>query len=210
MPDVYVTAKTMNSRLRLFVAIELPDAVKNELGKLINALNAANTGNVRCVRPEGVHLTLKFLGNIDSRRVDTLSEALTRAVGRHTAFSLQLGQAGAFPNLHRPRVLWVGIDGDMTALATLQADVEGELAGVGFAKEEREYNPHLTLARIRNGSQPSSVERVTGILTSNPVNRHLKIPVTRMSLMRTELHPNGAIHRRMVSIPLWDGYRNLI
>ncbi len=80
----------MNKRLRLFIAIELPDAVKNELCRLIDALNAANTGAVQCVRPEGAHLTLKFLGNVDSSRVDTLSEALTRAVGGHTAFSLRL------------------------------------------------------------------------------------------------------------------------
>jgi 2'-5' RNA ligase len=81
----------MTKKLRLFVAIELPDAVKNELGKLIDALNALKSGAVQCVRPEGAHLTLKFLGNVDSGRVDTLSEALTRAVGGHTAFSLQLG-----------------------------------------------------------------------------------------------------------------------
>jgi 2'-5' RNA ligase len=195
----------MNRTLRLFVAIELPEAVKDELGKLIDALNALNTGGVRCVRSEGVHLTLKFLGNVDSRRVDTLSEALKQAVAGRTAFRLQLGQAGAFPNLHRPRVLWVGIDGDMTTLSTLQADVEDELADVGFSKEERGYNPHLTLARIRRGSQPSSVERATGILTSNPINRHLEIPVTQINLMRTELHPDGAIHRCMVSIPLLHG-----
>jgi 2'-5' RNA ligase len=84
----------MNKRLRLFIAIELPDAVKNELCRLIDALNAANTSAVQCVRPEGAHLTLKFLGNVDSSRVDTLSEALTRAVGGHTAFSLRLGWGG--------------------------------------------------------------------------------------------------------------------
>ena len=195
----------MTKKLRLFVAIELPDAVKNELGKLIDALNASKSGAVQCVRPEGAHLTLKFLGNVDSGRVDTLSEALTRAVGGHTAFSLQLGQTGAFPNLHRPRVLWVGIDGDMTALSTLQADVEDELADVGFAKDEREYSPHLTLARIRRDSQPYSVELATGVLTSSPVNRHLEIPATQISIMRTELHPDGAIHRRMVPIPLLYG-----
>ena len=201
----------MNKRLRLFIAIELSDAVKNELCRLIDALNAANTGAVQCVRPEGAHLTLKFLGNVDSSRVDTLSEALTRAVGGHTAFSLRLGwggDRGAFPNLHRPRVLWVGIDSDTTALSslsTLQADVEDELADVGFAKDDREYNPHLTLARIRRDSQPTSVERATGVHTSSPVNEHLEIPVTQISIMRTELHPDGAIHRRVVSIPLSDG-----
>ena len=198
----------MNKRLRLFIAIELPDAVKNELGRLIDALNAANTGAVQCVRPEGAHLTLKFLGNVDSSRVDTLSEAFTRAVGGHTAFSLRLGQTGAFPNLHRPRVLWVGIDSDTTALSslsTLQADVEDELADVGFAKDDREYNPHLTLARISRDSQPTSVERATGVHTSSPVNEHLEIPVTQISIMRTELHPDGAIHRRVLSIPLSDG-----
>ena len=192
----------MVEKVRLFVAVELPDAVKIELDRLVQALKAADTGGLRPVRPEGIHLTLKFLGDVESERVDAVAEALSISAAQHSPFRLELGQAGAFPNLRRPRVLWVGVDGDMEALASLQADVEGELENAGFARDNRDFHPHLTLARVRDGSRPASVRRAAELLIDTSFARGADIPVESVSLMRTELRPDGAIHQRVVSIPL--------
>ena len=200
--------KRMGEQIRLFIAVELPDAVKTELGSLIRALKAADIDGVRPVRPEGMHLTLKFLGDVDGSRVDAITEALSSAAAEHSHFRLGLGEAGAFPNLRKPRVLWVGVDGDMEALASLQSDVEGALETAGFPRDKQAYSPHLTLARIRRGARPSSVRRAADILSTATKQRGAEIPVECISLMRTDLHPDGAIHQRLVSMPLKDGYRS--
>ena len=202
--------KRMGERIRLFVAVGLPDSVKTELGSLIQALKAADVDGVRPVRPEGIHLTLKFLGDVDGNRVDAIVEALSSAAAGHSPFRLGLGEPGAFPSLRKPRVLWVGVDGDMEALASLQSDVEGALETVGFARDSQAYSPHLTLARIHRGAQPSSARRAADILSTATIQRGAEIPVECISLMRTELHPDGAIHQRLVSMPLKDGYRSHI
>lgn len=200
----------MVEKIRSFVAIELPDSAKRELGKIIDALYAADIRGIRPVRSNGVHLTLKFLGDIDADRVDAISEALSHAASPHSPFGLKLGEAGAFPNLGKPRVLWVGVQGDLEALARLQTDVEGALATVGFAKDNRGYNPHLTLARVRNESPPSSSKRATDVMAKTPIQEAVAFPVKHISLMRTTLHPDGAIHQRLVSIALEGGYPSLI
>ena len=192
----------MGEQIRSFVAIELPDEVKQELGKVMAALGEPDIRGLRLVRAEGVHLTLKFLGDVDSDRMDDIVGALTGAVAGHSPFRLELGDAGAFPNLGRPRVLWVGVAGDVNKLDALQADVEAALAGMGFILDNRRYNPHLTLARVRNESPPSSGRSAAAILTGTPFRQGMGFHVETVSLMRTTLHPDGAIHHRMVSIPL--------
>lgn len=188
--------------VRTFVAIELPDAVRKELGKLTDALTTAEIPGVRPVGLDGVHLTLKFLGDVESERLEAVAEAISKAAAGHSPFKLDLGSAGAFPDFRKPRVLWIGVGGNLEALASLQADVEGALDNVGFAKDGRGYNPHLTLARVRNGSPPSSGRRAGDILKTTPLRQGLEFAVDRISLMRTELHPDGAVHSRVVSLPL--------
>ena len=196
----------MAKKLRLFVAVELPESAKSGLGKVIDALNTSDIPGIRTVRSEGIHLTLKFLGDVDADRVEAVTEALSKAVAGHAPFRLELGEVGAFPTLRRPRVLWVGINGDTEALASLQSDIEAALEAAGFAGDDRGYNPHLTLARlrpsIRYGPPPPSGKSAADVLKETPIEPGTLIPVERVSLMRTELHPDGAIHRRLVSIPL--------
>ena len=196
----------MAKKLRLFVAVELPDAAKSGLGKVIDALNTSDIPGIRTVRSEGIHLTLKFLGDVDADRVEAVTEALSKAIAGHAPFRLELGEVGAFPTLRRPRVLWVGINGDTEALASLQSDIEAALEAAGFAGDDRGYNPHLTLARvrpsIRNGPPPPSGKSAADVLKETPIEPGTFILVERVSLMRTELHPDGAIHRRLVSVPL--------
>ena len=135
--------------IRTFVAIELSDEIKRVLSELMESLREKDIREVRLVRPEGVHLTLKFLGDIPVGKVDAVKEALS-CVTSHAPFELDLDGTGVFPNERKPRVLWVGIKGDMAPLNALQSDVENALEGIGFRRERRDFSPHLTIGRIRD------------------------------------------------------------
>ena len=149
----------MRQPVRAFVAIELPDRAKDALARVVGELRAAQLGGLRAVRPEGIHLTLKFLGDVPADRIDAIGAAAERAAGHHTPFALLLSGVGAFPSGRAPRVLWAGIAGDLDSLGALQASVDGCLADLGFARERRAFNPHLTLARLRDSALPTSTPR---------------------------------------------------
>ena len=117
---------------------------------LIQGLRAADLTGVRLVDPDGVHLTLKFLGNVDSSRVPALTDALDAVGEGAVPFALHLRDVGVFPDRRSPRVLWAGVSGDTEALAALARRVDDACANVGFPREQRPFSPHLTLARLRD------------------------------------------------------------
>lgn len=132
--------------MRAFIAIDLPDAIRGELARWQKAF-AAVCRDARWTRPEGIHLTLKFLGEISSQQVKQVSKALAD-LGAIEPISVSVRGFGFFPNARRPRVFWAGIFSSQ-ALAALALRVEGAMETMGFTREQREYNPHLTLARFK-------------------------------------------------------------
>ena len=134
--------------VRTFVALELPGVVGQTLADTIERLKGA-AGGVRWVRPEGIHLTLKFLGDVEETRIPEIVAAVQQASGGTAPFTLQTSEVGGFPRLERARVLWVGLEGDLETLAGLQMEVEGALGTLGFPPERRRFFPHLTLGRAR-------------------------------------------------------------
>lgn len=189
-------------RLRTFIAIELPAPHREALARLQDQLRRPGDA-VRWVRPESLHLTLKFLGDVARSRIPQLTEALA-AVARQTApFSLALGTLGAFPSPERPRVLWIGLSGDLVQLTALQQRIEAALAPLGFAPEERPFTPHLTLGRVaapRNAPAPS----FAGLLRSHAAAPTPPILVEAFALMSSTLTPSGAIYRRLALFPFPD------
>src|SRR4030042_3222088 len=146
--------------IRAFVAIELPEQVKAVLTQLQHDLKRSKIASVKWAGPEGIHLTLKFLGNVDASEMPNLKEALSGAVSGVAPFSLELGNPGAFPNTQAPRVVWVGVGGEMETLQTLHNNVGRELAPLGFSPEGRSFSPHLTLGRVREGSTADDRRRL--------------------------------------------------
>jgi len=138
----------MKKTLRLFIAVPIPDAVARFLTKTRAALQQPGM-NVRWVPVENIHLTLKFLGDIDAAGVEPVAGRMNAVAGANPPFSLAARGLGGFPNLRSPRVLWIGVDGDTRRLGTLQHDVESELETLGHKKERRRFHPHLTLGRTR-------------------------------------------------------------
>ena len=142
---------TSEHKARTFVAVDLPEAVARVVGGVAQSLREARIEGLRPVRPEGVHLTLKFLGDVPNNRLDEVARAVSEAVASHRPFDISTGGFGAFPNTRRPLVLWAGIEGDAGPLMRLQADVDAALGALGFATETRPFHPHLTLARLGRG-----------------------------------------------------------
>ena len=190
-----------DERLRLFVAIDLPEDVREALRRLQTDLCRDDLPGLRWTRPEGVHLTLKFLGETPATSLAAIEGALARAVRGVPAFRLALGAPGTFGGRRGPRVLWVDVEGELPPLQRPQAAAERELVAVGFAPEEREFSPHLTLARVPQPPPPGLAERLSRALTAVATPQG-EFRATELLLMRSRLQPDGAVYSRVAAFPL--------
>ncbi|MGQ0814326.1 MAG: RNA 2',3'-cyclic phosphodiesterase [Gemmatimonadota bacterium] len=178
--------------MRLFVAVNLPDAEKARLGAVLEQLRAT-TLPFRWVEADSLHITLKFLGNVADERCAQIADALERVARGVASFDVEIGGFGAFPSRARPRVIWIGVNGP-PALYELHERVDKELEPLGFAREERPFRPHLTLGPIKNKARINSAEldRTTSSIVYNAV-----IGVESIDLMRSHLSPRGAKYERI-------------
>ena len=172
--------------VRTFVAVETPGTVCQTLAATIDRLRGSAKG-VRWVRPEGIHLTLKFLGDVDAAQIPDLLGVVQRVAEQVAPFTLQTGGVGGFPSRDRARVLWVGIEGEVGALEELQAGVERGLQFLGFSPDRRKYSAHLTVGRARRGpvALPEGLE--------GPVET-VRFRVERVNVMKSDLKPDGAVY----------------
>jgi RNA 2',3'-cyclic 3'-phosphodiesterase len=146
----------MQRTVRTFVAIEISPEVRTRAQKLITQLQTVDA-KIRWVDPAQVHLTLKFLGEIDLLEVPKICAAVEEVASALPPFSVRVNSAGAFPDLKRPRTVWLGIDDETKELAALHNEMEAALAKLGFRAENRRFRPHLTIGRVR-GEGPGIVE----------------------------------------------------
>ncbi|RMF80867.1 MAG: RNA 2',3'-cyclic phosphodiesterase [Nitrospirae bacterium] len=178
--------------VRLFVAIDLPEPVRERLAALCSGVPGA-----RWVAPEQFHLTLRFIGEVAEDRFREIAAALPAAAG--PPFSLALDGLGFFPPRGRPRVLWAGVAASEPLLA-LRTRVESALAAVGVEREGRRFAPHVTLARLK-GTSPGRVGR---FLEHHPLFRTDPFPVDRYLLYSSVLTRHGAHHRVEAAYPLTE------
>jgi 2'-5' RNA ligase len=141
------------ARIRTFIAVDVSEGVKDRLTGLQEKL-APEVGEVKWVRPESMHLTLLFLGEVAELDVVQICRTVTKRARKHERFSLEVQGLGAFPNVRRPKILWAGLSEGVPELRALHADLEEGLLELGcYRREDREYSPHLTLGRLnREGS----------------------------------------------------------
>ncbi|MBN1660365.1 MAG: RNA 2',3'-cyclic phosphodiesterase [Anaerolineae bacterium] len=181
--------------LRTFIAIELDDELCTNLGRIQDRLrNQTSPGSVRWVRPEGIHLTLKFLGDTTEAQAEQVQEALARAAATVEPFSFSVGTLGCFPNARQPRVVWVGIHESTGALARLQRAVEAEVSPLGFPTERRTFSPHLTLGRIGQRATKSEVREVGEVVVANDVGIVDTMDVAHVAYIKSDLRPTGAVY----------------
>lgn len=191
-------------QIRSFIAIELPQNVKNGLAKLLSELGKTRHPFVKWVNSESIHLTLKFLGNIPFKQVAEINRLMEEAVQGTLPFHLEVSELGAFPNLKRPRVLWVSIKGEIDTLLSLQQSIDSALAPLGFTEEKRPFTPHLTLARLRERTSPAERKIFAELVMSTNFESSYPLEVKTISLMRSQLTPEGAIYTRLFALKLQD------
>lgn len=188
-------------RARLFLALNLPPDVRQALHDAAAPLREATAaaGGVGWVRPDGLHLTLKFLGEVAEPAARALVDALAPVVARHAAPTLALRGVDAFPNLSRPRVVWAGVEAT-PRLELLQHDVEATCATLGYEVEGRAFRPHITLGRVRPDAARASLE---GLAAAAPrVALDARVVVPTVDLMESTLLPGGARHEAVARLPL--------
>lgn len=184
--------------MRAFIAIELPNEVADALKDLQRRLGQSGL-KARWVRAENIHLTLKFLGDIASHKLEAISGAMKSVADRCAPFTLSAAGLGVFPRLKKARVLWAGLSEGVAELIELQQDLDTALSTCGFEREKKAFRGHLTLARFRKRVDPgklqSSLQELGGI-------RIGQWTVTDLILFQSELRPSGAVYTRQVTHPL--------
>ena len=191
--------------MRTFVAIELDPGVreavvevqttlKRDLGRLPGA-------RPQWVRPESLHLTLKFLGEIEEDRLPDVVVALRIAAKRRGDFSIGVRGIGVFPDARAPKVVWAGLCGDVAALTALAVAVEEALIPAGFPPEGRPFKPHLTIARIKDGSREIGKALAANGCLESPLEMG-SMSVHEVVLMKSDLRPSGSVYTRLDVVPL--------
>lgn len=178
-------------KIRTFIAVPLPPEIIREFTLLVDSLRRYSQG-IRWVKPASIHLTMKFLGNLTAGEVTKVFEGMNDVFREsHPEFSLTVGGLGAFPNIKRPRVLWVGMKGTgYESLCNLQSQIETVLGERGFPRENRKFSPHFTVGRIKS---LQNIQELMERFTQYPFPKKI-LTVKRIDVMKSILRPGGAVY----------------
>ena len=180
----------MQAAVRAFIAIALPDNIVRYVEALQNQLRAAGL-KMNWVRPRNIHLTLRFLGDIEQGQVAHVAAAMQSAALENAPFELAIQGMGVFPTPKRPRVLWVGVGGQTDGLLNLHRSLEDALAAAGIARETRPFKGHLTVARIKGQAAP---QKLIQAIEKGAQGTPLPLPVNEVALFQSRLQPTGAVY----------------
>jgi 2'-5' RNA ligase len=183
----------MSETFRAFIAMDLPESVHSFLGEAQEALKLYGF-RVKWVRPQNIHLTLKFLGNTATADTDKIVEAMTLAARNCPTVALAAKGVGVFPDVRRPRVIWAGLNGQLEILANLQQTLDDHLADLGFPKETRAFKSHLTLGRVK-GKIASA--RMKAAIDKLKEFESESFEINRVILFKSELRPSGAVYTKV-------------
>jgi 2'-5' RNA ligase len=187
---------TQSDLIRSFIAVDLGAEVRAALGRLTRSFDGAGA-DVRWVRPEGMHATLKFLGGVEAPRLERVRDAVAGAAAGHPVMHMHVRGLGAFPSLRRPRVLWAGLD--CPGLADLAGAIDGAVAAAGFEAEERPFNAHVTLARVRS---LRGWEKLSSEVQEHAEDDFGRVDVAAIVVYRSTLQRDGAVYTPLWTIPL--------
>jgi 2'-5' RNA ligase len=182
--------------LRTFIALDMPLEIKTALEKYVQPLKSLR-GRVSWVKPANLHLTLKFLGDTPANRVDEIAAALQEIAATSTPFAADIAGSGTFPNDQSPRVLWVGIDDESGTLPKLAKAIDERMHRFGFAKEKRDFTPHLTIGRVKD-------PRILEIVRALKEKPFAIVPAqfNEIIFMQSELNPAGSIYTPLRKLKL--------
>ena len=194
--------------VRVFVAVGISEEAREQLIGAVERIRREVSQGIQWANPSGMHLTLKFLGNIPSVGVGPLLEWLESVASEAKPFPLQLDGLGMFPNRRKPRVLWAGVGGDLDALACLQQAAESAITALGYPPEQRPFRPHVTLGRPRRSVSDAQLSRIGAAVSGIAPPSQVGWQVESVDVMQSELHPSGARYTVLGSAPLKSPLRN--
>jgi 2'-5' RNA ligase len=189
------------SLLRAFIAVELPLEIRKTVCAATSKLRNEIGALVRWVPIENMHLTLKFLGDVSPSNVELLSEMLRAEMDLFNCFELRLNGLGSFPNLKRPRVLYIGIQAP-AALEALQRGIESASSRLGYGSEERGFSPHLTIGRVKQNVIATEQQAIRHALEDTKIDSLGTARVNSVELFKSDLKPTGSVYTRLYSASL--------
>lgn len=186
---------------RIFVGVDITDEARRAAAAYIDDLRS-NFSDVRVgwERPEKLHLTLKFVGDVPTSRISELSAAVAGVASRHRNFELSIDGTGVFPSTRKPRVLWLGVRDETSSLTRIQSEIETEFEKLGIEKENRKYSPHLTIARIREPERSRDLAEEHAAASFAPVT--FRVPA--IVVFESKLQPSGSIYSKVAEKSLAD------
>lgn len=187
--------------MRAFIAVELPKEVRAFLSALQSGLKSANA-DVKWVEPDNIHLTLRFLGEIDQRQAEVISGVLENIASARNSFKLRLSGLGAFPEISSPRVIWVGTEQAGQELKDIARNLEEELGKTGFPREEREFSPHITLGRLRSGKNRQALVKALESLLQQNQSACPEFTVDKITLFKSTLTAKGPVYETVKHLNL--------
>ncbi|MEW5806653.1 MAG: RNA 2',3'-cyclic phosphodiesterase [Acidobacteriota bacterium] len=186
--------------MRLFIAIDVPENVKKELLNVLRTLEKIWRG-VKWVRPEGIHLTLKFLGEVDESKVESIASALREVAARYQPFCINVSSLGRFPENGKPRVVWCGIREEKGTLVKLAKEIESRMELAGFEREDRDFKPHVTIGRVK---VPGRDAEGLQFLGKQKEIHFGSFEADRFHLIRSILLPDGARYEKIQEFVLGE------
>ncbi len=193
----------MIEQIRSFIAFELDDQQKRALADLQSRLKRDHDSNaIRWVVAGNIHLTLKFLGNVAADKQLALQNAVATACAGTPPFVLKLNGVGAFPNVNRPNVVWVGVEGDVGTAIKLAQKIDQACTALGFPREERAFSPHLTLGRVKRDASSRERQQIGEMLAKAQARDLGECRIECVSIMKSELKPNGSVYSKLAVIDL--------
>ena len=189
------------SNPRLFIAVNPPLQLRELLSKWQGRLHGSGL-NIKWVEKQNLHLTLEFLGDTESEKIKDLRKVLSRAAEQSAAFSLAIKGMGTFPNLKQPRVIWMGLIGQLPEISHLQRDIRQGLSAHGFSFDQKEFRPHLTLGRVRDANPGFNRQLLQEVFKSAEDIDSPDWRVERIDLMQSELSRPAPRYTILESFPL--------
>jgi 2'-5' RNA ligase len=185
-------------KIRSFIAVDIGQDVRTNLGQIQARLKRCGA-EVKWVRPEGIHLTLRFLGNISEDEIGLAHQAMVEAAAGRPPFDVEIKGIGTFPEKRRPRVVWTGIEKGKENLTDLFQALEKSLVATGFPNADRPFKAHLTLGRIKS---QRNVDKLIKSINSEELQIYGSFAVEKLTLFKSQLHPEGAIYSVLKQAPL--------
>lgn len=188
----------MSETIRTFIAVPLSDEIRQALARIQDQLKSHDV-DVKWVRPENIHLTLKFLGDVKTKKIGAIKDMLDRQLSRIPSFRMLFNTLGAFPDIERPRVIWIGIEDADGRIRELAQRLETECAQLGFKKEDRPFSPHITIGRTRS---PRNIVLLSQAVAQLQLPENLIQKETEIVLYKSTLTPKGPIYEPLKQIDL--------